>query len=577
MPVQLGRYELITPIGRGGMAEVHLALQRGPADFEKLVVVKVLHPELARDPAVIRSLRDEARLVAMLKHPNVVEVYELGEADGQHFLAMEYLEGEPLLAVMEAGHTGPRLDSLSMARLIAGTAEGLEAAHRLKGRDGRLLGLVHDDISLGNIVVLYTGQVKLVDFGVAQARATADATPETTGHLHGKPGYMAPEKLDGKRADPRSDIWSLGVVLWEALAQKRLFIGAQPAEIIREVRYLKIPPPSSANPAVPPELDAIAMRALARDPRERYQTAKALANAIEAVLKARGYAARNDQIAAYMQRTFADRIAAREALVAEVTHHARPSHETLETAFGPIRLPAPAPEPPVRIMVDPQPLALPREAGPRTQREQDKGGRPVLPYVLGTAVVIAILVGMALSTRHDGARLGIAQARVPSAATTTARDARLAIDAQVSEAAIEPDAMTDADELPDADERSDATDPVDAADPVDAVVAVVAADEADPAVAPAKPHSRPAHGKTAQALYVEGMTAMRRGDSKLALSALLASRHANASYAPTWFGLGMLYEQLQNRAAARAAYGRYLKLAPGAPNAQLTRERMGRL
>src|SRR5687767_3854891 len=152
------------------MAEVKLAMQRGPAGFEKLVVLKVLHEELAKDKAVVDMLLDEAKYSALIKHPNVVDTYELGEVDGQYFIAMEYLEGEPLLSVLDKGASDPakKLDALSMARIIADTAEGLDAAHTLKSRDGKPLNFVHHDISLGNIFVLYSGQVKLLDFGVAK-------------------------------------------------------------------------------------------------------------------------------------------------------------------------------------------------------------------------------------------------------------------------------------------------------------------------------------------------------------------------------------------------------------------------
>ena len=167
---KLGRYELLTRIGQGGMAEVHLAMQRGPAGFEKLVVIKLVHEHLASQQAFVDMLFEEGRLAGMIKHPNVVDIYDLGDADGRYFVAMEYLDGEPLLAVLRRGVDGDRLDPLSTARVISDAAEGLEAAHRLKSHDGKPLGLVHHDVSLGNIVVLYSGVVKLVDFGVAKAR-----------------------------------------------------------------------------------------------------------------------------------------------------------------------------------------------------------------------------------------------------------------------------------------------------------------------------------------------------------------------------------------------------------------------
>ncbi len=328
-PTKLGRYELVTQIGSGGMAEVQLALQRGPAGFEKLVVIKLVHKKLAEQKTFVDMLLDEARVAALVKHPNVVDIYDLGEADGRYFIAMEYLEGEPLLNLLRAGRDGKRLDPLSMARLIADTAEGLDAAHELQSIGGDPIELVHHDVSLGNIMVLYNGQVKLVDFGVAKASETAGRQMK----VHGKFGYMAPEKLRGRGSDRRGDIWSLGVVLWEALTLRRLFRGRNEQDTMRMVLEHPIRQPSTVNPDAPTDLDGIVMRALERDPDQRYARAKDLATDLEEVLRRRGYGGRNDQIAKYMQRTFEAHIAARKKLLHEVTNAGKASAAVLEAAF----------------------------------------------------------------------------------------------------------------------------------------------------------------------------------------------------------------------------------------------------
>ncbi|HEY4238555.1 MAG TPA: serine/threonine-protein kinase [Kofleriaceae bacterium] len=330
-PTQLGRYELITRIGQGGMAEVQLALQRGPAGFEKLVVVKLVHEPLASQKAFVDMLLEEARMAALVKHPNVVDIYDLGEADGRFFIAMEYLEGEPLLAVLRAGREGKRLDVASTARLISDTAEGLEAAHELHSMSGEALELVHHDVSLGNIVVLYNGQVKLVDFGVAKAAQSSTARVK----VQGKAAYMAPEKLRGAPGDRRSDIWSLGCVLWEALTLRRLFKGTTDAETMQAVLESEIPKPSTVNPDVTAAFDPIVMRALERDPAKRFATAKELSEALEEVLRQIGYGGKNDQIARYMQATFAPHIAARKKLLQEVASKGAPSEQVLSDAFTP--------------------------------------------------------------------------------------------------------------------------------------------------------------------------------------------------------------------------------------------------
>jgi serine/threonine-protein kinase len=330
-PSRLGRYELITQIGHGGMAEVQLALQRGPAGFEKLVVVKLVHDSLATQKAFVDMLLDEARVAALVKHPNVVDIYDLGQADGRYFIAMEYLEGEPLLAVLRAGRDGKRLDPLSTARLISDTAEGLHSAHELRSMAGEPLELVHHDISLGNIVVLYNGQVKLVDFGVAKATTVVSAK----GKVQGKFSYMAPEKLKGAQGDRRSDIFSLGCVMWEALTLRRLFRGGNDSETMKQVLEAPILAPSKVNGDVPPELDPIVMRALERDPARRHATAKDLAVEIEEVLRKRGYGGKNDRIGKYMLDTFKTHIEARKKLVQEVAAKGSASAEVVDAAFAP--------------------------------------------------------------------------------------------------------------------------------------------------------------------------------------------------------------------------------------------------
>jgi len=313
------------------MAEVQLALQRGPAGFEKLVVVKLIHDNLSQQKPFVDMLLDEARVAALLKHPNVVDIYDLGEVNGKYFIAMEYLEGEPLLSVLRAGREGKRLDVHSTARLIADTAEGLDAAHELRTIAGDPIELVHHDVSLGNIVVLYNGQVKLVDFGVA--KASQSATGEKN-RVQGKFSYMAPEKLQGSAGDRRSDIWSLGVVLWEAITLKRLFRGGNEADTMHQVLEMPLQPPSTINGDVPPVFDGIVMRALARDPDDRYPTAKELADDLEHVLTQARYGAKNDPIARYMQDTFRDHIAARKKLLQEVATKGTASTEILDLAFS---------------------------------------------------------------------------------------------------------------------------------------------------------------------------------------------------------------------------------------------------
>ncbi len=586
MPATLGRYELIAEIGRGGMADVKLGLQRGPGGFEKLVALKVLHEELQSDKQVVAMLLDEAKWSALIKHPNVVEVYEHGEADGKSFIAMEYLEGEPLLAVLDKGFTGQkRLDPLSMARIIADTAEGLDAAHTLKTRDGKPLNLVHHDISLGNIFVLYGGQVKLLDFGVAKAVRSAAAKRTSQEKMFGKLAYMAPEKLDERPGDRRSDLWSLGCVLWEALTYKRLFKGANDIELIREVRYVNVPAPSTVNPDVPPELDPIVLRALQRDPFRRYQTAKELAVALEQVLTAKAYPAKNFQIAAYMMQSFADHIAARERLLREVSGTSRASQEVIEAAFGDSALRRESSLPvldhsldnlfdPANQVVLPEgstgadmALAIPNAPPPPSAAvsvpfEDDDGGpanapheedpsgddpgigwRRLIPYAIGGAIALVLIVVIAKSCgggRHDATQ-PVAKAADPIAIDAAAVATPVAIDAGAIAVAI------------------DAADEIEM--PADAV--------------PDKPVDNPDHPKptkSAQQLYAEGLAAWNKKDLDKAYALFTEGRRASGRYPNNWYGIGLVHEKRGRKKEAKVAYERYLTLAPNAPNAAKLRQ-----
>jgi serine/threonine-protein kinase len=316
-PARLGKYELIARIGKGGMAQVYLARQRGPANFEKVVVVKTIHPHLAEKKSFIDMLLDEARIAALLKHPCVVDIYDLGLDDDIYFIAMEYLSGEPLLSVLRAGRVENKpLDINATCRIIADVADGLHAAHELHDNAGNHLELVHRDVTPGNIVVLYSGQVKIVDFGIAKARGRM--TSETDARkLKGKLGYVAPEQIRGQNADRRADIFALGVVMWEALTYRRLFRGTNPGTVLAAIVKDKLHPPSSVRPEIPPELDAICLRALARDPDERYPTAQELQSDIETVLAASASMQRKS-IASYMQRVFARQIDERNRLLREM-------------------------------------------------------------------------------------------------------------------------------------------------------------------------------------------------------------------------------------------------------------------
>src|SRR4051812_3153433 len=267
----LGRYELLATIGVGGMASVILARQRGPAGFEKAVVIKLIHPHMAQDTVAVNMLLDEAKVAAQLDHQNIVHTYELGEAHGTYYIVMEYLAGESLGQVLKQGQKqNSPMTPFVAAKIVAEAAEVLHYAHELPDYNGAPLGIVHRDVSPGNIVVLYNGAVKVVDFGIAKAQGRVTSTQD--GELKGKYGYMSPEQIKNEPMDRRSDVFSLGVVLWESLARQRLFEADNVAASLMQILTGDRTPPSSFDHEIPHALDAVALRALAPDPRDRFQT-----------------------------------------------------------------------------------------------------------------------------------------------------------------------------------------------------------------------------------------------------------------------------------------------------------------
>jgi serine/threonine protein kinase len=354
-PQSFGRYMVIGKLGHGGMAEVVLAVQSGKAGFRKLVVLKRLHAKLEGEPGFVDMFLDEARLAAQLDHPHCVQTLEVGEHDGQHFLAMEYLDGQGLEKLLRASaKRGLYLPVEIATRMIADALDGLSYAHELIGYDGKPLGVVHRDISPQNIFVTYQGVVKLLDFGIAKAESNVVET--RTGVIKGKFAYIAPEQALGSGLDPRADVWSMGVVLWESLTSRRLFKSENELATLQESLRGAIAPPSDYQPDVPPELDAIVLQALARDPDERFQSAADFRNALEEWLATRTVPAGRKQIAALMHARFAEVQAVQRQTLASCVAALPIGPSTLE---GLVRAATPAPTslPPPHPESDPPPAS----------------------------------------------------------------------------------------------------------------------------------------------------------------------------------------------------------------------------
>jgi serine/threonine-protein kinase len=300
-----GKYTLVGKLGHGGMAEVFLAYMAGPAGFRKLCVIKRLHPNLEEEPGFVDMFLDEARLAARLNHPNVVQTYEVGDVEGSHFIAMEYLEGQGLDRVRQRCHRERKPFPYPVAaRIIAEALGGLHYAHELKDFDGTPLSVIHRDISPQNVFLTYEGAVKLLDFGIAKAATHVVET--RTGVIKGKFAYIAPEQARSGGIDRRADLWSMGVVLWEVLAGQRLFKGPNDVATLNESLTKSIPKLSGILPDVPPMLEAICEKALTRDRERRYQTAREMRNDLRKYIVAEESHSSPDDVAALVNDLFGD-------------------------------------------------------------------------------------------------------------------------------------------------------------------------------------------------------------------------------------------------------------------------------
>jgi serine/threonine protein kinase len=312
-PATYGGYTLLAQLGEGGMAEVFLARKSGPGGFSKLQVIKRILPSLAKDPEFVQMFLDEARLAARFEHPNVVQVYDLGEADGTIFIAMEYLAGQSVAGLAkEAVKASINVPAPFSARIVAEACEGLHYVHDFKELDGTPLNIVHRDVSPQNLFVTYEGRVKLLDFGVAKAASALTRT--RTGSVKGKVSYMAPEQCRGEPVDRRADIFSLGVVLLELISGRRIFKNDNEYALIRQLSLGEYKRPSEMALSGPPALLAVCDRAMAFHKEDRFATCAEMKAELEQWLQP-GPPSGAQQVAALMGQLFKDDIALRQQVL----------------------------------------------------------------------------------------------------------------------------------------------------------------------------------------------------------------------------------------------------------------------
>ena len=308
MALHFGRYQLLRKIASGGMGEVLLARIAGQQGFEKLLVIKRILPHLVEEEEFFTMFFDEARIAARLNHPNIVQIFDMGEVSGAHYLAMEYVAGDDLRRLQRhAVRTGVAIPLGVTCRIIADAAAALDHAHKARDAAGQPLGLVHRDVSPQNVLVGFDGAVKLIDFGVAKATGKIQQT--AAGVIKGKLSYMSPEQASGAEIDHRSDVFSLGILFWETVTGTRLFKADNEPLTLQRVRECKVPPPSTINPKLPPELDELVLSVLKKHPEERKYDAMTLRMAIEDFTISQRLPASSAHLVAFLQTLYADRMA----------------------------------------------------------------------------------------------------------------------------------------------------------------------------------------------------------------------------------------------------------------------------
>jgi serine/threonine-protein kinase len=352
------RYERLSRIAAGGMATVYLGRLRGAEGFRRLVAIKRPHKFVLSDPEMREAFLREAHLAAAIHHPNVVSVLDVDDSDNQLSLVLEYVDGVALSTLTSEG----KLPLAIALQIILDAARGLHAAHSIRGDDGNPLNLVHRDVTPHNILVALDGVAKLTDFGIARASERQGVTRSDV--LKGKASYMAPEYVKKRHLDARSDIFGLGVVAWETLTGERLFVSEQILDTLRRVVSEDIPPPSTVSKDVPSALDAVLARALARDPAQRYQTAKEFATALSGAMTSLGLHTSMEEIGALVQERAGDELEARKNALAASGEVLAPSlGRAADEATGPLPDAPPPSKPPAQAAASTRAISHPR-AGP---------------------------------------------------------------------------------------------------------------------------------------------------------------------------------------------------------------------
>jgi TonB family protein len=453
-PDRFGSYEILERIAAGGMAELYKARRSGVEGFQKILAIKKILPHLADNEEFIAMFADEAKLAAQLNHPNIVHIFDLGKIEGGgYFIAMEYVDGRDLRALLNAAQDlGVPLPTPLAVYVASKVAAALDYAHRRKDSEGHEMTIVHRDVSPQNILISYEGDIKLCDFGIAKAASKASTTQ--SGALKGKVQYMSPEQAWGKPIDRRSDLFSLGSVLFEMLTGTRLFRGDSDLTVLEKVRAAQVVPPSTINPEVPKNLDTVVLKALAREPEERYPNASDMLRDLEAVLYSYSPAPGSADLAIYLHRLQAEEQAAADIKSREAANAATPPPEKKRKSKGspvPRRTgsapkwvaPAPPASPPPQVPAAPARRETPPSgvfAAPAARRADAEAKSRAPLYTLIAIAAVALVAAGWWALRRPSAPLPAPVVRatpLPAMAPTSAAIPSPAPTAMVDQKVIE--------------------------------------------------------------------------------------------------------------------------------------------
>jgi eukaryotic-like serine/threonine-protein kinase len=405
-----GKYQLLASLGHGGMADVFLTVVHGPVGFNKLQVLKRLRPHLAEEHEFLMMFLDEARLAARLNHPNVVQTNEVGEHNGRYFIAMEYLDGQPLNRIIHRANKMRALPRAVALKIVSDALAGLHYAHDLADYDGTPLGVVHRDASPHNIFVTYDGQTKVVDFGIAKASTRSLDT--RAGMLKGKIAYMSPEQARCEPVDRRSDICAIGVLLWELTAGVPLWKGLGDIEILERISQAKYPLLRDVCPGVPPMLEAIVSRALAATPDERYASAAELRADLNEYMDAEGYRPSAEDIGQFVRSLFDDKRAEIKRIIARQLSGLKAGDVSLVEMNNSLSSST------TSLLRGSQPRLM--EGTPTNQLALAAAGRPSVSgaarlrvsAIVGSCLVAAVAIGAFVLLRADNTPAGAPAAKV---------------------------------------------------------------------------------------------------------------------------------------------------------------------